>query len=230
MIPNRFSVSGLRQLALGAVLLGSLSVVSVSAVELVGRPVPLSNSSASADLSLPDEQNKQEQDEPEWSEGRSDSVDIAAPIAAQPFGINKHIAADGDNTLVQLTAMVFCIGGPILLIIVLVAMHYRAKERREKNINANIERLLAAGRDIPIELLRGDEPYIGPESALVRDNIQLQKGIKNLCLGVGLFVSLTIIFGIEFGAIGFIVLSVGVSQLWLWKLSGSNKDKIENQG
>lgn len=225
MTLNRFSVCGMRQAAFLAVLLGSFSVASVSAVELVGKPVPLSSSSVSADLSLPD---VQEQEKPKWEEPL-DSANVAAPIAAQPFGINKHFDADGDNTLVQLMAMVFCIGGPILLIIVLVSMHYRAKERREKNINANIERLLAAGRDIPIELLRGDEPYVGPDSALARDDIQLQKGIKNLCLGVGLVVSLSIIFGFQFGAIGFIVLSVGASQLWLWKLSGSKKDKIENQ-
>lgn len=225
MILNSFSFGGMRQAAFLAVLLASLSVASVSAVELVGKPVPLSSSSASMDVEQPIVQ-----DAPELEPAMAPQA-ATAPAAnypfEQPFGGNT--LSDGEDRLVIVVAIIFCIGGPILIILVLIAMHYRAKERREKNINTNIERLLAAGHDIPIELLRGDEPYVGPESTLVRDDIQLHKGIKNVCLGVGLFVCLTIIFGIEFGAIGFIVLSVGASQLWLWKLSGSKKDKIQNQ-
>lgn len=234
MTLSRFSFSGITQAACLLVLVGGLYINSVSAVELVGKPVPLSSSDAnnSSVVAEPDEEH-----EAEWSEDSSApaalmpaQVDMAQPQVAQPFGVNKYMAADGDDRVVQLFAIVFAIGGPLLLIIALVAMHYRAKERREKNINANIERLLAAGRDIPIELLRGDEPYVGAESALDRDERQLQKGIKNVCLGVGLFICLTIIFGIEFGAIGFILLSIGASQLWIWKLSASRKDQIQNPG
>lgn len=230
MTLKKFSLSALRQATLLMALLGSLSIVSVSAVELVGKPVALSSSSPSAAIDEPAAQ--EEPDQPQAA------IAIAAPsesmanhqfdpplVGAGPFD------SDGDDRAVIIVAIVFCIGGPILIILMLMIMHYRAKERREKNTNANIERLLAAGRDIPIELLRGDEPYIGDESALVKDDLQLQKGIKNVCLGVGLSASLAIVFGIEFGAIGLIVLSVGASQLWLWKLSGSSKrNKIQNQG
>jgi hypothetical protein len=122
--------------------------------------------------------------------------------------------------LIPITAISFSIGGAILLIIVLARLHYRDKERRAQNINANIDRLLAAGRDIPIELLRGDESYSSNESSILRDNNNLHKGLRNVCLGVGLLAFLSILVDIEIGAIGFILIGLGVSQLLVWKLSG----------
>ncbi|MES2824065.1 MAG: DUF6249 domain-containing protein [Pseudomonadota bacterium] len=127
---------------------------------------------------------------------------------------------DLAEILIPITAISFSIGGAILLIIVLARLHYRDKERRAQNNNANIDRLLAAGRDIPIELLRGDEPYADNEPSLLRDNVNLHKGLRNVCLGVGLFAFLSILCGIEIGAVGFILIGLGISQLLVWKLSG----------
>ncbi len=124
------------------------------------------------------------------------------------------------EVLIPITAISFSIGGAILLIIVLARLHYRDKERRAQNINANIDRLLAAGRDIPIELLRGDQSYSDDGSSILRDNNNLHKGLKNVCLGVGLFAFLSILVDIEIGAVGFILIGLGVSQLLVWKLSG----------
>lgn len=215
------------RLALLAVLLNAMLLTPVLAVELVGKPAAMVNSASSTSAAAVDDKWVEKGD---LDQAEDRVATVMAPQLNQPFGIDKHFDTNGENPLVQLMAIFFCVGGPIVLIIVLVAMHYRAKQRRAENINANIERLLAAGRDIPLELLRGDEPHCGDDSVLLRDDMHLHKGIKNVCLGVGLFVCLTIIFGIEFGAIGFIVLSIGVSQLWLWKLSGSKREKIQNQG
>lgn len=128
---------------------------------------------------------------------------------------------DSAEILIPITAISFSIGGAILLIIVLARLHYRDKERRAENINANIDRLLASGRDIPIELLRGDEFYPNGESSILRHNINLHKGLKNVCLGVGLFAFLSILCGIEISAVGFILMGLGSSQLLVWKLSGT---------
>lgn len=119
------------------------------------------------------------------------------------------------DVIVPIVAMTLLFGGPIILVIVLVLLSYRAKARRQQDINRNIDKLLAAGRDIPVELLRGDdESFQTPEN-----NLALTKGIKNICVGIGLLIFLTILCGIKIGAVGFIVISVGISQLLIWKLS-----------
>ena len=221
MALNMFSLVGMRQVALIMALLSYMSFTPVIAVELVGKPVPISSNNESSQAVV--DEPIEDAEIAKQAEPASSAIINNQP--EHPFGIDKHFDSDDtDSTLVQLVAIFFCVGGPVILVIMLVMMHYRAKERREKNINDNIERLLAAGRDIPIELLRGDEPSANNELSVVRDDINLHKGIKNVCLGVGLFVCLTIMFSIEFGAIGFIVLSVGASQLWVWKLSGSKRN------
>jgi len=227
-----FSFCDLHRVTLLLVLLSSLAYSQAFAVELIGKPTTLSSSStASAQVSS-------DEGEPEGVDNNEQDSDLAVSSSglspqsitpAQPFNADMHFSPFSENTLIPLVAISFGIGGPILLIIVLVGMHYRAKERRTQNINANIERLLAAGRDIPLELLRGDEPFVGDEASLARDDINLHKGIKNICLGIGLLIALTLMFGVGFGGIGFIVLSIGISQLWLWKLSGK-KNSLNQQG
>ena len=134
---------------------------------------------------------------------------------------NTDSNSNSMEILIPITAISFSIGGAILLIIVLARLHYRDRERRAQNINANIERLLAAGRDIPIELLRGDDAYTTDGSVVLRDNINLHKGLKHVCLGAGLFAFLSILCGIQIGAVGFILIGLGISQLLVWKLSGA---------
>ncbi len=142
---------------------------------------------------------------------------------------NDDSKLNSADILVPITAIVFSIGGAILLIMFLAKLHYRDKERRAQNINANIDRLLAAGRDIPVELLRGDESSSSDESSILRDNINLHKGLKNVCLGAGLFVFLSILVDIEIGAVGFILMGLGASQLLLWKLSGVKTNVMKGQ-
>lgn len=123
----------------------------------------------------------------------------------------------GDNLstalLIPLFAIVFTFGGPIILIIALMMMHYRAKARRERQQSENIAQLLAAGKDVPLELLRGDEA----SSAVAEDN--LRKGVKNIGIGTGLLIFLTLFLGIGIGSVGFIMIGLGISQLVVWKLA-----------
>lgn len=117
------------------------------------------------------------------------------------------------SQLVPITAIIFIFGGPIFLFAFWIAHSYRAKARRQQDINNNIDKLLAAGRDIPIELLRGDEPK------LADDGDNLASGIRNTFLGIGLLIFLTALVGFDVGALGFILIALGLSRLCVWYLS-----------
>jgi hypothetical protein len=160
-----------------------------------------------------------------WADDDSDrQVEMAmehiAPALDKAFGHNGENL--GKALLIPLFAIAFIFGGPVILIIVLAILHYRAKDRRQREINANIDKLLAAGRDIPVELLRGDDP------AMIKDDGNLYKGMRNIGLGLGWLIFLTILCGIQVGAIGFIFIGLGVSQMVVWKLS-SPKIDINNK-
>lgn len=128
---------------------------------------------------------------------------------------NKDDHDDGFNPaiLIPLFAILFIFGGPVILLILLLVFLFGSKRRRQRDINMNIDKLLANGRDIPIELLRGDEPKSADDSG------NQAKGIRNICLGGGWLVFLTIAFGIKIGAIGFIWIGLGISQVLIWYLN-----------
>lgn len=122
--------------------------------------------------------------------------------------------------LIPLFFIVFIFGGPIIVLILILVFFFGAKRRRQQDINMNIDKLLAAGHDIPVELLRGDEPKGADDTG------NQAKGIRNICLGAGWLIFLTIAFGIEIGAIGFIWIGLGLSQLLIWYL---NKPAVNEQ-
>ena len=132
--------------------------------------------------------------------------------------LSKAFGEGNGNTanlalLIPILAILFIFGGPILLLIMLLVFFFGSKRRRQRDINMNIDKLLANGRDIPIELLRGDEPKTADDSG------NQAKGIRNICLGAGWLIFLTIAFDIEIGAIGFIWIGLGVSQVLIWYLN-----------
>lgn len=139
----------------------------------------------------------------------------------------------GSDVIVPVVAMLLLFGGPILLLIVLAILHYRAKARRQQNINMNIDKLLAEGRDIPLEMLLGEEAAVmkpamparpGIVLASPRDDATMQKGVRNIGLGTGWLLFLTIMFGINIGSFGFIFIGLGISQLVIWKLSSTSNN------
>jgi Domain of unknown function (DUF6249) len=165
------------------------------------------------------------------------SDDIRQAIDELRDSIHQEMPSDfGDNLLgadviIPVVAMVLLFGGPILLLIVLAVLHYRAKARRQQNINMNIDKLLAEGKDIPLEMLLGEEAAVmkpripvrqGVVLASPRDDNTLQKGVRNIGLGTGWLLFLTIMFGINIGSFGFIFIGLGISQLVIWKLSGTS--------
>ncbi len=136
----------------------------------------------------------------------------------EAFGETEFDAGDFNVALlIPILAVIFIFGGPIFLVCFLMLHHYRDKARRRQDINSNIDKLLANGRDIPVELLRGDEPKAAS------DNGDLSRGLRNLFLGIGLMIFLTALVGFDIGAVGFILIALGLSHILIWYL---NKPKV----
>lgn len=232
------------KLALIGLLLSPFIFTSSYAAELVGKPVPIGGqAAASSAIQEPAHSAPIASQPAEVPEAPVVPSAPATPVssdihedvqqAMEDMRENFHNDIDhfddfdmSPELLIPIVAMSLLFGGPILLIIILVLLHYRAKGRRQKNINANIDKLLAAGRDIPVELL------LGEEATAVRRNVSgevttvyqgsdsyMHKGLKNIGLGAGWLVFLTIAFSIKIGAFGFIFIGLGLSQVLIWKLS-----------
>lgn len=141
---------------------------------------------------------------------------------SQAFGKGNSENNDDEEgtTVMEALIVIFSVSAgviflcsPLILMGFYLWLRHKGRVRRQQELNNNIDKLLAAGRDIPVELLRGDEPK-GPD-----DSGNLAKGVRNLCLGTGWFVFLTIAFGIKIGAIGFIWVALGTSQVVVWLLN-----------
>lgn len=240
----------LRKLALISLLLSPFTLTPSYAAELVGKPVPVGSHTAAVNsgvktsaqaqgsASAVSEQSRVEAtaemttetpEPPQAPDIDSPQDDIHQAMKEMRENFHQDIGSGFDMTpelLIPIVAMALLFGGPVLLVIILAILHYRAKVRRQQNINANIDKLLAAGRDIPVELLLGEEPTSVKRSAsgdvtvYRSDDGNMQKGVRNVGLGVGWLVFLTIAFGIKIGSFGFIFIGLGISQVVIWKLSG----------
>lgn len=155
------------------------------------------------------------QDNPSWKQEWE--IDLG-----KAFGGNHQNSSernDGPNApevlivFFSVVALIIVLCSPLILIGVFLVLRYKAKARHQQALNNNIDKLLAAGRDIPVELLRGDEPKSADDTG------NQAKGIRNICLGAAWFVFLTIAWDIEVGAIGFIWVGLGLSQVLIWYLN-----------
>jgi|GEM_PF-676388 len=241
----------LRKFALVGLLLTPFALTPGYAAELVGKPVPLGSQAAhSAVASSTARASAQSQsqtgqpavapvapmmpDEPEPPEAPAiDSPQADIHQAMEELRNNFPQAADPDfggfnmspELMIPIVGISLLFGGPVLLVIILSLLHYRAKARRQQNINANIDKLLAAGRDIPVELLLGEDTAVvrrnvsGEVTVYQGDDVNMHKGVRNIGLGTGWLIFLTIMFGIKIGAFGFIFIGLGISQVVIWKLS-----------
>lgn len=156
------------------------------------------------------------------SEGADDP--IAVPRAqetedALAQGIGEEISsalesgAGGLALLIPIMFITFVFGGPVIALIVFGILHYRSKNEKARLHAETVLRALEMGRELPPDLFNEQ----GAEAA---DN--LKKGVKNVGLGIGLLVALSLV-NFKLGAIGFILLGIGAAQLVLWKLSHHDK-------
>ncbi len=248
----------IRKLALIGLLLSPCMFPTSYAAELVGKPVPVGGQNvteSSASVSSTQSSMDSAADSPSAPVAPASPVPEVPEVPAAPdvrddihhvmedVQANFHRDHDFDGfdmnpeLIIPIVAMSLLFGGPVLLLIILAFLHYRAKVSRQQNINANIDKLLAAGRDIPIELLLGEDASAVKHSPTGQiTNVyhgadkNMQKGVRNIGLGTGVLVFLTIVFGIDVGAFGFIFIGLGISQVVIWKLSGTSPVSGLNPG
>jgi hypothetical protein len=224
-----------------ASLLLTLSTAPAVAVELAGTPVDIETGAqlpATATPSLTEE--SPETNKPDTTDNTYSKKFAQLKEHSQHELARLRHEADRDShfsveMLTPIVAIIMTIGGSLLLVVFLVRAYYRDKERRAQNINNTIDKLLAAGRDIPVELLRGveanngDGSYLNDNSLRVKDGNNLHQGIQQIGLGLGLLIFLTIFMGIKIGAVGFILIGLGISRLVVWKLSGVEPTRTKAQ-
>jgi hypothetical protein len=264
---NIFSLAqhAIRQFAMVGLLCTPFVLTPSYAAELVGKPVAVASHSQelkSVAVSSAEQVSAQSAVATSASAGSQAKVITVPPVAPAPPRApdvdspedDIHQAMEemrddfhheggfgdfplGPDTLIPIVAMLLLFGGPVILVIILAFLHYRAKARRQKNINMNIDKLLAAGRDIPVELL------LGEEATTIKRNLQgetlavysageddnMRKGVRNIGLGAGWLVFLTIMFGIKIGSFGFIFIGLGISQVVIWKLSATRANTVQVQ-
>ncbi len=222
----------IRTLAIVGLLLMPFSLSN--AAELVGKPVPVGGGSAASVASDTASSAPVPPEAPSPSDIQSAQQDVHQAMEDmrrdfhQDFGSGFDRFDEDSTMIIPILVLSLLFGGPVLLIIVLALLHYRNKARRQQNINANIDKLLAAGRDIPVELLLGEEPaavkrtVAGEVTVYHGADENMRKGVRNIGLGAGWLIFLTIMFGIKIGAFGFVFIGLGISQVVIWKLSSPN--------
>ncbi len=157
---------------------------------------------------LADDTEQLSREEPR--EGTDQSIGREIREALEASGFNNARGVVGLGLLIPLFTVIFIFGGPVLVIIAIAILHYRSKNRIAQIRAECTLRALETGQEIPSELTNID----GADKPA--DN--LRKGIKNIGLGAGLLLALTILIGIKVGALGFILIGIGAAQLLIWKL------------
>lgn len=112
-----------------------------------------------------------------------------------------------------------CIFGLPLLIIWIIA---RNRRKRERERNELIKSLAENGKDVSILI---NEQIKENKTTIHRHNDTYNKGIKNVCLGVGLGLMLYLItHAVEVASVGVLIVCIGVGQI----LSSKHSDTDAN--
>lgn len=118
---------------------------------------------------------------------------------------------EGDGAVLENLAPVLSIllifGGPVLIVAI---VSYNNRRKRQM-VHETIDRVIAQGKDVPVELLDAlDKPRNG-KTALARGSV-------NIAIGVALGAMLFALAGPDVATIGLIPLCIGLAQLLVWKL------------
>ena len=116
--------------------------------------------------------------------------------------VGFNFGDDAPETLVALTAIIFSLGLPAMIIFII--FYFRYKNRKAKYRLA--EQALAAGQQLPPEFFKEGE---GKDLR--------SRGIKNIFLGIGLFIFLWAITGVfGLGCIGLLIMFTGFGQVTIY--------------
>lgn len=143
----------------------------------------------------------------------ADSYDsYTFPLNESDFSALKDIGNIAHAGIaVAIVALVLIFGFPIFIIF--IAFYFRYKSRRDQY--KLVEKALAAGQPIPEGIFK---------ESLNRDT--RTKGIKNTCLGIGLFILLwAFTDSFALGSIGLLIMFTGIGQ-WL---TARNQPPVDKQ-
>ena len=97
----------------------------------------------------------------------------------------------------------------VIIALVIIFILISAKKRRDANLKL-LEKIVEGGHEIPEPVLK----------TLNRDNDLYSKGIKNICLGTGLGLALSVIIDWHLAFVGIAFIIMGLGQLFLSKKDG----------
>lgn len=148
----------------------------------------------------------------------TDSEELEGKSSEESNAFQLDFDISDKNTaavIISVTAIVFVFGLPALLLFII--FYFRHKSRKAKYRLA--EQAIAAGQPLPAEFFKGQG---------MEEKSTLNKGISNICLGIGLFIFLWAIteeFGL--GCIGLLIMFTGFGQVIIHYVNQPHKKQAE---
>jgi len=128
------------------------------------------------------------------------------------FGHGPEVAF---GVLVPILAISLSLGGPIIIVAIVLYASYRKRKQRLELIAKFVD----SNREIPQEILNS----LDAASAVRND---LRSGLLAMGSGIGVLVALGLLAGWEVGALGLIPFFIGLARLLVWKLERNTDAKL----
>ncbi len=124
--------------------------------------------------------------------------------------IDMGTGVDWEDLLIPIWAILFSFGTPIAILGIVLYFSYRKYKMRSEII----AKLIDSGQPLSEETIRNLEPRTVWSP--------LHRGMVNIGLGLALIIALSMLFSINWGALGLIPLFIGIAHLVHWKLGQKN--------
>ena len=136
--------------------------------------------------------------------------------AATSKAIIKYDSRDSNFELIPLVGIIMGCGLPVFIIAIIMWFRYKNKQAKYRLVSE----ALAAGKELPKDLFA---------EALPKEMDILNKGIKNVFLGIGLGVFLWVLTDEEgLAAIGFLIFCMGLGQVIIGYTNQPKKHITDN--
>lgn len=120
------------------------------------------------------------------------------------------LGGNASETIISITAIIFVFGLPLLIVFTVFFFNYKSRKAKYRLA----EQALASGQQLPPDFFKNVEK---------NEDIRT-KGIKNIFIGIGLFIFLWAITGsFGMGCIGLLIMFTGFGQLVIYYTQDSNK-------
>lgn len=146
--------------------------------------------------------------------GIIDSKDVIFEKSApSPKKSSREREGFNENILVPIVAVIVIFGMPVFIVALVGWQNYR----KQKLFHDSVNRLIERGMDIPPALY---EQFDGK----TKSDSNLNKGVRQVALGLGLMIFLAAVSGEDVATLGVIPLLLGVANLLIYKLDTRSND------